>query len=226
MFLFEIHSRLTIYSPYWLKQVIGVFLDTETNGLNSQIHRIVELAFKIVDLKTEFLKEEYETLIAQPMEIWEKSDSESLQINGFTWEEVSKGKSPRHVSQTIIDLFTKWNVRRKKAVFICQNPSFDRSFFSQLIDPDTQELLSWPYHWLDLASMYWATALEKHMQGLGPLPWEDGVSKDTIARKYNLPGEAKPHRAMNGVTHLIQCYEAVVGFPEKNLEPANTSHKK
>ena len=196
--------------------VIGVFLDTETNGLNSQIHRIVELAFKIVDLKTGLVKEEFQTLITQPIEAWEKSDQDSLQINGFTWEEVSKGKSPRNVSQTIIDVFTKWNVRRKKAVFICQNPSFDRVFFSQLIDPDTQELLSWPYHWLDLASMYWAIELEKHRKGLSPLPWEEGVSKDTIAKNYNLSEEAKPHRAMNGANHLLLCYEAVVGFPGKS----------
>lgn len=195
--------------------MIGVFLDTETNGLNSTHHRIVEIAFKIVDLSTGELKEEYQTLIAQPIEAWEKSDQESLRINGFSWSEVSKGKMPRHVSQAIIDIFTRCNIRRKKAVFICQNPSFDRVFFSQLIDSDTQELLSWPYHWLDLASMYWALTMNKAKQHKGPLPWETGFSKDLIASQYQLPGEAKPHRAMNGVDHLLLCYEAVVGFPER-----------
>ncbi|MGB7977559.1 MAG: 3'-5' exonuclease [Chlamydiales bacterium] len=193
--------------------MIGVFLDTETNGLNSQIHRIVELAFQIVDLTSGALKEEYQTLIAPSIEAWEKSDQESLRINGFTWNEVSKGKTARHASQTIIDVFTRCGVRRKKAVFICQNPSFDRIFFSQLIDPDTQELLSWPYHWLDLASMYWALSIRKAKENMGPFPWETGISKDLIAAQYKLPGEAKPHRAMNGARHLLQCYEAVVGFP-------------
>lgn len=193
--------------------MIGVFLDTETNGLNSQIHKIVELAFKIVDLTTGEPKEEYQTLIAPSIESWEKSDLESLRINGFTWGEVSKGKTSRHVSQTIIDIFTRHGIRRKKAVFICQNPSFDRVFFSQLIDPDTQELLSWPYHWLDLASMYWALSLQRAKQKEGPFPWETGFSKDLIASQYKLPGEEKPHRAMNGVRHLLLCYEAVVGFP-------------
>lgn len=194
--------------------MIGVFLDTETNGLNSQIHKIVEIAFQIVDLANGELKEEYQTLVAQPIEAWEKSDQESLRINGFTWDEVSQGKVPRHVSQAIIDIFTRWGIRRKKTVFICQNPSFDRVFFSQLIDPDTQELLSWPYHWLDLASMYWALSMAKAKQRKGPLPWETGLSKDLIASQYNLPGEAKPHRAMNGVAHLLLCYRAVVGFPQ------------
>ncbi len=195
--------------------MIGVFLDTETNGLNSQIHKIVEIAFRIIDLSNGELKEEYQTLIAQPIEAWEKSDQESLRINGFTWQEVSQGKTPRNVSQTIIDIFTRCGIRRKQAVFICQNPSFDRVFFSQLIDPDTQELLSWPYHWLDLASMYWALSMDKAKQKLGPFPWETGFSKDLIASQYQLPVEEKPHRAMNGVRHLLLCYQAVVGFPNK-----------
>lgn len=193
--------------------MIGIFLDTETNGLNSQIHRILEIAFHIVDLTTGELKEEYQTLVAQPIEAWEKSDQESLRINGFSWQEVAAGKAPRHVAQNIIDIFTRWNIRRKKAVFICQNPSFDRAFFSQLIDPDTQEMLSWPYHWLDLASMYWALSMDKAKQKRGPLPWETGLSKDLIASQYQIPGEEKPHRAMNGVRHLLLCYKAVVGFP-------------
>jgi DNA polymerase-3 subunit epsilon/oligoribonuclease len=193
--------------------VIGIFLDTETNGLNSQIHKIIEIAFKIVDLSTGGLIEEYQSLVAQSFEAWEKSDQESLRINGFTWNEVASGRTPRNISQTIIDIFTRCGIKRKKAVFICQNPSFDRIFFSQLIDPDTQELLMWPYHWLDLASMYWALSMEQAKLHRGPLPWETGLSKDSIASHYKLPGESKPHRAMNGVAHLLLCYENIVGFP-------------
>ena len=202
--------------PFGNPAVIGVFLDTETNGLNSQIHKIVELAFKIVDLASGKPIEEYQALVAPSIEAWEKSDQESLRINGFTWDEVCKGKTARHTSQAIIDVFTRCGVRRKKAVFICQNPSFDRVFFSQLIDPDTQELLSWPYHWLDLASMYWALSMNRAKEKSGPFPWETGFSKDLIASQYKLPGEEKPHRAMNGVRHLLLCYEAVVGFPINN----------
>lgn len=194
--------------------VLGIFLDTETNGLNPQIHKILEIAFKIVDLQTGQIKENFQSLIAQPVEAWEKSDHESLRINGFTWDEIKAGRSVRHTSQQIIDLFSQWNIRRKKAFFICQNPSFDRVFFSQLIDADTQELLSWPYHWLDLASMFWALSIEKAKRGEHPMPWDIGLSKDTIASYYKLPLEEKPHRAMNGVDHLLLCYRTVVGFPE------------
>ncbi len=193
--------------------VLGIFLDTETNGLNSQIHKVLEIAYKIVDLSTGELKEEYQTIVLQPIELWEKSDPSSLRVNGFTWDEVLKGKTTQEISKEIIDSFTKWGVLRKKAVFICQNPSFDRVFFSQIVDPDTQELLRWPYHWLDLASMFWALTLEQAKKNEGPFPWETGYSKDLIAAHYKLPLEASPHRAMNGVNHLLLCYEAVVGFP-------------
>lgn len=198
--------------------MLGIFLDTETNGLNCKVHRILEIAYKVVDLLTGAVKDEYQTIVAQPLESWEKSDQESLRINGFHWDEVSRGTTPRNVSQHIIDSFTRLGIRRKEAVFICQNPSFDRVFFSQLIDSDTQELLRWPYHWLDLASMYWAITMDKAKKAKGPLPWDTGFSKDLIASYYKLPHEEKPHRAMNGVSHLLLCYRAVVGFPSDSLD--------
>ena len=196
--------------------MLGIFLDTETNGLNPRVHAVIELAFKIVDLSSGDLKAEYQTIVAQPIANWEKSDSESLKINGFTWSEINRGKRVDEIAQEIIAFFTAWGIERKKGVFICRNPSFDRAFFSQLIDPDTQERLNWPYHWLDLASMYWALSLEKAKKKGSPFPWDIGLSKDSIASYYRLPQEAKPHRAMNGVNHLILCYEAVVGFPQIN----------
>lgn len=198
--------------------MLGVFLDTEASGLNPQIHKILELAYKIVDLSTAEVLNEFHTTVAQPIEAWEKSDPNSLKVNGFTWKEIEKGMPIPLIAERVIDMFTKRGIRRKQAVFICQNPSFDRVFFSQLIDPDTQETLQWPYHWLDLASMHWAMAMQKAMHHKGPPPWEIGVSKDLIAKHYKLPPESTPHRAMNGVAHLLLCYKAVVGFP-------NASHQ-
>ena len=190
--------------------MLGVFLDTEANGLNAQVHKIIELAFKIVDLTTGELKAQYTSIVAQTENDWQRSDPKSLAVNGFTWEEVRHGKSLELIEKETKKLFHKWNIKRKKAVFICQNPSFDRVFFSQIIESPVQESLKWPYHWLDLASMFWAISMSKKK-----LPWEIGYSKDLIASQYDLPKESSPHRAMNGVSHLLLCYEAVVGFPGK-----------
>ncbi len=195
--------------------MLGIFLDSETNGLNAKKHRIIEIAFKIIDARSGELKEQFESRIKASFEEWEKSDPASLQVNGFTWAEVSEAPTPKSVSEEIIKLFNQNEIKRGEAVFICQNPSFDRIFFSQLIDADTQEQLLWPYHWLDLASMYWAEAIRKTKSGEGKYPWLTGCSKDKIATALELPKEQKPHRAMNGVNHLLLCYESVVGFPEK-----------
>lgn len=193
--------------------MLGIFLDTETNGLNPKKHRVLEVAFKILDVMDGRVLETFESLIAITPEEWQKSDPSSLQVNGFTWNEVAQGISPLEVGEKICELFAKQGIRRLEAVFICQNPSFDRVFFSQLVDTDVQEKLLWPYHWLDLASMYWAEAMKRGASGTGPFPWETGYSKDKIANAHNLPREKQPHRAMNGVNHLLLCYQAVVGFP-------------
>ncbi len=198
--------------------MLGIFLDTETNGLNPRTHHVLEIAYNILDLETGEIRESYETTVQQSEEAWNGSDPNSLKVNGFTWERVAAGIPLKQVEEEILESFRRWPIRRKEAVFICQNPSFDRAFFSQLIPVELQEHLRWPYHWLDLASMHWAVALERTKQHRGSLlPWEIGFSKDQIASYYRLPEEAKPHRAINGVEHLILCYQAVVGFPKEPL---------
>lgn len=192
--------------------MLGIFLDTETNGLNAFKHRVLEIALQIVDFKTGEVKEKYEAIISQPAAVWDLSDKASLKVNGFTFEEVQRGKSPDVVAREVTNILQRNAVQRGSAVFICQNPSFDRIFFSQLIDPDIQESLQWPYYWLDLASMYWAESMRRGKENPHRLPWVTGFSKDKIAAAYKLPPEVNPHRAMNGVDHLILIYKTVVGF--------------
>ena len=193
--------------------MLGIFLDTETNGLNPYKHKVIEIAFQILDVFSGDLKDTFHSVVSISAEDWQKSDPESLQVNGFKWEEVVLGSPPSSVGNKIQQSFAKNGIKRGEAVFICQNPSFDRIYFSQLIDPDLQEKLRWPYHWLDLASMYWNEAMKKGALGTGKYPWETGYSKDKIALTYQLPTEEQPHRAMNGVKHLLLCYKAIVGFP-------------
>jgi DNA polymerase-3 subunit epsilon/oligoribonuclease len=192
--------------------MLGIFLDTETNGLNPFRHRVLEIALKVVDLQTGEVKASYESVVNQPQHIWESSDPSSLKVNGFTFEKVAQGKPGSLVATEITKILQQNQVRRGSAVFICQNPSFDRIFFGQLIDPDIQESLQWPYYWLDLASMYWAEAIRRGKQNPAHFPWNTGISKDRIASVYHLQGEANPHQAMNGVNHLLICYEKVIGF--------------
>lgn len=198
-----------------MRTMFGIFLDTETNGLDYKKHRLLEIAFKIVDLLSGEIEDQYESIIFQSQETWERSDPASIKVNGFCLEDLKTGKTEKKIKSEIIEVFNLNGITRKTSVFICQNPSFDRVFFSQLIDTETQERLRWPYHWLDLASMFWAVKLLKTKDKRDYYPWEIGLSKDAIASSFKLPPEEKPHRAMNGVNHLLLCYTTILGFPKQ-----------
>lgn len=190
--------------------MLGIFLDTETTGLNPARHCPLDIAFKIIDLSSGKEVRSYRSLIKPPPEMWEQRDPMSIEINGFQMDEVHKGKDRQIVSKEIIAAFHDAQIQRSNAVFICQNPSFDRGFFNQLVDVYVQELLNWPYHWLDLASMYWATRVQQAKQMNESVPDKVLFSKNEIAKFYNLPAEDEPHRSMAGVEHLILCYRAVL----------------
>lgn len=187
-----------------------IFLDTETSGINPEKHRLLEIAYKIFDSLNEKLVLSYSSIVSQTPEVWAEADPKSLEINGFGWEELLHGKTEKVVASEIINDLNRLELGQKGGIFICQNPSFDRAFFLQLVNADLQKHFGWPYHWLDLASMYWAMHLMKNRQVAMHFK-EGNLSKDEIAKHYGLPVETLPHRAMKGVDHLLACYEALFG---------------
>lgn len=192
--------------------MLGIFLDTETNGLDSSIHTPLEIAFTVIDMQNGTHKLSYHSLITINDVLWKRGDQKSLSFTKITKELIQKeGKDQKTVREDILNIFRELTLQREKAVFICQNPSFDRVFFSKIIDVKTQESMLFPYHWLDLASMYWAkqyTSMKSETFSL---------SKDSIGDFYQVEKEQMPHRAQQGVEHLIRCYEKVVGFPKKDV---------
>lgn len=191
--------------------MLGIFLDIETTGLNSSRHSPIDIAIKVIQFSDYKMLGEFQSIISLTPDAWEKCDPMSLEINGFTWEKTQQGKTPDTIGKEIIAFLTSLRVQRGSSVFICQNPAFDRGFFNQLVDVYVQELLNWPYHWLDLASMYWAMQTAKLKEEGKSLPEKISLSKNEIAKAYGIPPEVTPHQAMGGVDHLIQCYRAVLG---------------
>jgi DNA polymerase-3 subunit epsilon/oligoribonuclease len=182
--------------------------------LDPYCHKLLEIAFKVVDIPSGKVNASYQAIIKHPIDVWEMRDPASVEFNGFTWEKMQQGKEMQEVRREIIALFQHLRIERGKAVYICQNPAFDRNFFAQLIDVYTQEELHWPYHWLDLASMFWALQVKTLHENRLPFPLEMNLSKNSIAQHFQLPIEATPHSALNGVDHLLLCYRAVVGFDQ------------
>lgn len=196
--------------------MIGIFLDIETTGLDPSRHRILDIAFKFINLKNGNLLKDYSSRVHQPTEVWELRDPVSIQINGFTEEDLKNSRTENEVAKEVIEIFQKYEIRRGRAFFLCQNPAFDRAFFSHLIPIPEQEREEWPYHWLDFASMYWALRVKQKQLGITVPGIETShpifLSKDSIATQYGLPKESSPHRAHNGVNHLLLCYEKVIGW--------------
>jgi len=188
----------------------AVFLDIEATGLDVRSHSPIDIAFKIIDLTVDIQEQSYQALICPSEKAWQCRDFNSMQVNGYTWEQLQQGKDIAQVSREIIEIFALFHIERGRALFICQNPAFDRGFFSHIVDPYLQDKLHWPYHWLDLASMYWIiTMLRCHTRGLSCAESVQ-LSKNAIAQSFSLPPEVEPHRALNGVEHLIICYKALL----------------
>lgn len=192
--------------------MISIFLDIETSGLDPYKHRVLEIAFKIVNAFTGEVMSSYQSIVNHPRNIWDDRDLMSIEINGFTRQKMETGRTENEVRDDIINIFSAAGIQRGNAVFICQNPAFDRGFFSQIVDVYTQESCNWPYHWLDLASMHWALTIKNNPQSLETNLTEFHLSKNAIAKYFHLSEETVPHSAINGVNHLIDCYEKVVGF--------------
>lgn len=190
----------------------GIFLDIETTGLDALEHCPIDIAFKVIELATGKVLATYQSLIKPSADDWAKRDPTSLEINGYKLKQLADGQDPQAVAREIIDILSNLDIVRGKAFFICQNPAFDRGFFIRLIPVYTQEKMNWPYHWLDLASMYWAIIVQKSIQNGNIIPDKIVPSKNNIAEQYHLPPELPPHHAIGGVNHLIRCYQAVLNL--------------
>ncbi len=189
----------------------GLFIDTETSGLDSSKNLLLEIALCCLDLHNFSCIFSYTSMIYYPHKYFtEKSDPDSLKINGILYQMIESGKKKHDVKHDILENIEKYGINKSNTVIICQNPSFDRAFFSQVVPVEEQQRIKFPYHWLDLASMYWYRFIDHDSDESVNAALT--LSKDEIAKRLGLPGENKPHTALGGVYHLIKCYEALRRF--------------
>jgi oligoribonuclease len=182
-------------TPYVRGNLRAIFLDLETTGLDATRHTVIDIALCCVDMTTYQRQASYQSLVAVDRAAWDYADAKSLVIHGYTWDELQTGQTLEQVASDLIDFFQTHDINRNTAIFICQNPSFDRAFFTQIISIAIQEQLRWPYHWLDLASMFWALQVKHFQYNNQPLPSNFSLSKNAIAAHYHLPPEDDIHRA-------------------------------
>ena len=77
--------------------MLAVFLDIETTGLDPTKHKAIDIAFKIVDLSSNQLVSSYNQVINASTEAWGQRDPASIEVNGYTWEQVAQGSIPRQL---------------------------------------------------------------------------------------------------------------------------------
>lgn len=182
-----------------------VFVDIETTGLDFDRYVAIDVALVVVDYfesrSQGILKDVYSCCITCDAKDWDLADKSALKVNGYTRENHVNSKQNYIVGKEIEEFLVKHNIVQGKAFFICQNPSFDRPFFLQLMCHDEMVSLNLPYHWLDLASMYFFHHLSC------TVPQMVDVSKNAIAKSLNTSIERNPHKALNGALHLMICFE-------------------
>ena len=193
----------------------GIFLDIETNGLDPYIHSPLEICVVICDLLNMNRITEYTSLINCSEKNWIlKSDPKALRINGITTKEVFNAKTTDQVCDELKKIFIENKIDKTNSIFICQNPSFDRAFFDQIMSVEIQQQLELPYHWLDLASMFFTINFPKYNY----LSSHYTLCKDFIGITLGIPPEETPHRATGGVNHLISCYSGLLDNYRKPMK--------
>lgn len=183
----------------------GVFIDIKTTGLDFRKHVPLDIAVSIVDMSDITVLATYSSLVTCSSMAWDYADHEALRVNGFDIDNHFPSKSAFDIGSELEDLFKEYEIERRKAFFICQNPSFDKFFFGMIVDLQTARNRNLPCHWLDLASMYWI----RFYGCCYPTPETLSLSKDSIADAFGLPPELKTYKALHGVAHLISCYKCV-----------------
>lgn len=181
--------------------MIAVFIDVETTGLDLYRDRLLEVGLIVVDLVQNKVVNTYEALILGPGPLEQTSGHHINQIT--TLEMINEGKTEEQVAHEIEQILIEHAVFMHHGFFVCQNPVFDYYFTRPLFGLMRTSIRAWPYHWLDLASMYWIKLGHKS-------EYPVKLTKNNIARQLDLDTEAEPHRALNGALHLLECYNELM----------------
>lgn len=180
----------------------GIFVDVETTGRDASKHVPLDICVAVVDMTSCYNIAQYHSCITCSADDWLHSEPKALLVNGFDESALVQVKSIEKVSDELLDFLINLKLTRYNSFFMCQNPTFDKPFFDKIITLENQQKYDMPYHWLDLASMYWIVSCGINIGDIN-------LSKDAIARNLGLPIEEMPHSATNGVHHLIECYKVL-----------------
>jgi len=169
-----------------------VYLDTETTGLNPDLHEVWEIAYAINDGPVIHNVLPHDMVTADP---------EALKLNGY-WKRANWGLQDKWGEN--FDLEVKQVLTGN--TLVAANPPFDRAFLRARwgIEP-------WHYRSIDLESMALAVLGHERPKGL------KDISDELRELGYNIA--VPDHTAVMDVAVLRECYIAL-RYEQKKLRDA------
>ncbi|MEI7825968.1 MAG: 3'-5' exonuclease [Chlorobiaceae bacterium] len=177
-----------------------VFVDTETTGLDSKIHVVLEVGILKVDPKTLTVIDEYDATIDPttlgPFEVSE----DALRVNGLDLKElVRTGRPAAEVATRVASML-------RGATFCGQNPAFDRGFLNALLGRFSLKVDA-PYAMLDTASLAWPLLVAGEI---------DSVKLATVCERFGVMNVAK-HRALSDARATFEVYKKLMASLKVSL---------
>jgi oligoribonuclease (3'-5' exoribonuclease) len=166
-----------------------IFLDTETTGLDPDLHEIWEIAWAINDeipVQERILVHSLKT-----------ADPRALEVNTYLEHHPEGARSEGPMMDLAVRQVLEGNT------LVCANPTFDRMFMRKRWGYE-------PYHYrsIDIESMALGILMYDRPKGL------NDIAKDLQAMGYNI---ADPlHRAWIDVVTLRECYKALRELQRKH----------
>jgi len=160
--------------------------DTETTGLDAQLHEIIEIGLLVVDQKTFKIIDKFEVKI-KPTHI-KTAVKKALEVNGYNEKDWHKAWDLKEAMET-------YSEKSKGAIFFAQNSYSDWAFINEAFKKTGVEDLT-DYHRIDLFSLGWSKA--------GKLFGFKKFSLASMCKYFGIEPEPLPHRAMNGARKELE----------------------
>jgi DNA polymerase III alpha subunit (gram-positive type) len=165
-----------------------IFTDTETTGLSIETNELIEIGAIRTDSKFNVL-DTFEAKV-RPLHP-ETAHITALQVNGY--DAVDWLAAPV-ASETAY----AWSRYANGCTLVGKNIGFDDRFLRKFMQQYGVEPL-WHYRLVDLSSI----AFIYQLQGVFK---ESDLSSDGLSKYFNIPEEAKPHRAINGAQQALNLF--------------------
>lgn len=197
-----------------------IFIDTETTGLNSQKHDIIQLAGLVVENGKVIDSFNYK---CQPVN-WKDISPQALQVNNTTFEQLRSYASPKDAFKQFHEVLNKYYNPREKFLIAGQNVKkfdwrFVVSFWEKHKSPTDKDF----QYFFDNRSSLDLMDLSKPMKVNGILEVEN-IKLGTIVEALNIKIEGNLHDALTDITVTYKSFYKLLA-DYKDLYHTNPNHK-